>query len=145
MLEERAQVVETAGQDVLVETIRQSACASCNASKGCGQKLLSEIGQGERFRVLARNPQGYVLQQGDNVVLGLEEASFLSASVMVYLMPLIAMMMLALLADLMQLSEPLVALSGAVGLGGGLLVVRRWGAKAESGCRYRPEVLRKSG
>ena len=143
MLEERAQVVEPSGGEVLVETIRQSACTACSASKGCGQKLLGDIGRGARFRVVARNPRGLILQQGDSVVLGLEESSFLSASLMVYLLPLLTMMLLALLADGGGLAEPLVVLAGALGLAGGLWGARRWGARSTTGCRYQPEVLRK--
>lgn len=144
MLEERALVIEVKGAGVLVETVRQSACASCSASKGCGQKLLSDLGQGARFQVLARNPRSLILQQGDSVVLGLEESSFLTASLMLYLLPLFAMMVLALVADWAALPEPLVILAGLGGLLGGLLVVRRWSAGVESGCRYQPEILRRA-
>ncbi|WP_210396704.1 SoxR reducing system RseC family protein [Motiliproteus sediminis] len=144
MLEESAQVIEAADGGVWVETVRQSACSSCSARKGCGQKLLSDIGQGARFRVLARNPRQLVLSPGDPVVLGLAESSLLTASALVYLLPLVTMAVAAVVAQWSGAAEGLVALAGMVGLGLGLLGVRHWGPGRSQDCRYQPEVLRKA-
>lgn len=142
MLEETGLVVRSTPAGVWVETVRQSSCGSCAARKGCGQRLLAEVGQGRRFEVRADNPRRLELRSGDRVVLGLAENALLMASAMVYLVPLALMLLLAVLAQQAAVAEPWVVAAGVAGLGLGFLLARWFGRHAASGCRLHPEIIR---
>lgn len=142
MLTESAQVVAVEADSVLVETVRQSACSSCRSQAGCGQKLLAEVGQGQSFEIQVSNPLQLVVQVGDTVELGVEEASFLQASFMVYLLPLVGLVLSALLADGFGAAEPVVIILALSGLGLGFVGVRWWGRRDRQQCRYQPQILR---
>jgi sigma-E factor negative regulatory protein RseC len=142
MLEESGQVISLEGEDVWVETIRQSACAGCTASKSCGQKLIAGLGQGQRFLVKAKNPAALSIKAQDQVVLGLPGNAFLNLSVLVYLTPLAGLLVGALAADLVTASDGLTAVAGLLGFGLGLVLVRWVGKRIEHQCRYQPVVLR---
>ncbi len=142
MIEEFARVVAITEQGIWVETVRQSSCSSCSAAKGCGQKLLAAVGQGQRFEVLADNPRKLILQTGDRVVLGLAETALLQASALAYLLPLVTLIIAAVLADLSGQPEALIALFGVLGLALGLGVMK-WvvGFGIKRG-QFQPEILR---
>ncbi|OMH38120.1 SoxR reducing system RseC family protein [Motiliproteus sp. MSK22-1] len=146
MIEEPGLVLSVAEDGVLVETIRKSSCGQCSAAKGCGQKMLASIGQGQRFEVIATNPRRLILQKGDQVVLGLAESALLKASFMAYLLPLVLMIVTATFAELAGFSEGVVAVSGIGGLFMGLGVTR-WltGSDRKTRCQQYPEILRTSG
>ncbi len=141
MLTELASVLGVDANGVRVETVRQSACSSCRSKAGCGQKLLAELGQGQRFEVVASNPLQLMLQPGDSVELGIEEASFLRASLMVYLLPLFALILAAIVADQLGVAESMVVASAGLGLLSGFALVRWWGARDRQRCRYQPQIL----
>ncbi len=142
MLEETGTVTRVEGESIWVETIRQSACEGCRASKGCGQKALASIGQGKRFQVKVKNPRHLVLREGQPVVLGLEDSALLSASALVYLLPLVLMLGAAMLVDSMIGSEGLTILAALAGLAGGMLLARTLASRSQNQCRFEPEVLR---
>lgn len=142
MIEETGQVVAITEQGVLVQTVRQSACSSCSAAKGCGQKLLASVGQGQRFEVLADNPMKLPLQSGDQVVLGLAETALLKASMLAYLLPLLSLAVFAAVAEYMQVPEYMVVISAVVGLGAGLLAMRWQVSAGQSSEQYQPQILR---
>ncbi len=142
MLTEQAQVVSVAAEGVRVETVRRSACSSCQSKSTCGQKLLAEIGQGQRFEIVSANPQGLVLQPGDIVELGVEEASFLQASMMIYMLPLFGLIVLSAVATAAGAAELIVILAGLSGLLLGFVVVRGWSRRGQQQCRYQPQILR---
>ncbi len=143
MIEETGRVLEVRSNGVMVETIRQSACSSCSAAKGCGQKMLASVGQGQRFEVLASNPRRLIIDAGDQVVLGLAESALLKASMLAYLFPLIAMIVLAGAGELAGMADPWVALLGGLGLFAGLLLVKSWVKQnSDSHCQYHPQILR---
>lgn len=142
MLTEQAQVVAVEAEGVRVETVRRSACSSCQSKSVCGQKLLAEIGQGQRFEIVSSNPQGLALQPGDVVELGVEEASFLQASMMIYLLPLLGLILLSAVATSAGAAELVVVLAGMLGLLLGFVVVRGWSRRGRQQCRYQPQILR---
>lgn len=141
MLTENGRVIDVGSDGVRIETVRQNACSGCRSQTGCGQKMLAEIGQGQRFEIKAANPLRLILQSGDKVELGIEEASFLQASIMVYLLPLLGLIVAAVLADTLGATEPLVISAGVFGL---LLVfwLVRWRTAQDQQCRYQPQILR---
>jgi sigma-E factor negative regulatory protein RseC len=142
MLTEQAQVIAVEKDGVRVETVRNSACSGCRSKSGCGQKLLAELGQGQRFQIVSSNPFQLSLQPGDTVELGVDEGSFLQASAMMYLLPLMGLIMGAGLADIGGAPEYKVILAGLLGLLLGFVVVRWWSRKDRQRCRYQPQILR---
>lgn len=139
MLTESGRVVGLEGDMAWVETLRQSTCGACDARSGCGHGLLNTARPGSsRALVRARVDAGLQgeLQLQDSVVLALPEGSFLRATALVYVVPLLAALATALgaqhlLAD--AASSPgradLVVVAGtACGLAIGFLAVRWLGA-----------------
>ncbi|MDO6564453.1 SoxR reducing system RseC family protein [Amphritea sp. 1_MG-2023] len=143
MLEENGRVVRIGSGTVWIEMIKQSACSSCSAQKGCGQSLLAKVGDGKRLEIQVDNPQHIDVKLDDLVTLGVGERSFLTASLLVYLLPLMIMFMLAVGTQLSGFSEPKVILSAVIGLAGGFLLTRYISGLISQHCSYRPVLLRR--
>lgn len=143
MIEENGRVVRVGANSVWVETIKQSACSSCSAQKGCGQSLLAKIGDGKRMEIQVDNPHQLEVVEDDQVTLGVGERSFLTASFLVYLLPLIVMFVVAVSAQSFGFTEPMVILSSLFGLAGGFLLTRFMSGRISRNCSYRPVLLRR--
>lgn len=142
MIEEVGRVVSVAQSSLVVETIKQSSCSSCSAQKGCGQSLLAKVGDGKRLQITVDNPEGLAVQPDDQVVLGVAESTFLSASLLIYLLPLVAMFGLAVTAQTAAYSEPFVILFALAGLLGGFIAARVISKRFADTCRFQPVLLR---
>ena len=116
MLEENGRVVRIESGTVWVETVKQSSCSSCSAQKGCGQSLLAKVGDGRRMEIQVDNPQHLDVAIDDDVTLGVGERSFITASFLVYMLPLLVMFIFAVVAQLAGFSEPKVILIAVLGL-----------------------------
>ena len=124
MITETGQVVAESGSKVWVMTIRQSACQSCSARHGCGQKALATMSQGKANQILVDNTLG--ARVGDQVTLAIGESALLGASLLVYALPLLLMVAGAMAGHWLSASGDLPALAGAVaGLAVGFASVRR--------------------
>jgi sigma-E factor negative regulatory protein RseC len=142
MIEETGTVVKIEQQALWIETVKQSACNSCSAQKGCGQSLLAKVGDGKRLLIQVDNPDKLKVAIDDQVVLGVGERSFLTASLTVYLLPILMMFIFALLPQLQGATEPVVIISALVGLGSGFLCSRALSLRLGRSCSYRPVLLR---
>lgn len=147
MIEETATVTQVADGFAWVETQRQSVCGACAARKGCGTAVLANVlGQRQR-RLRAINPIG--ARVGDRVVIGLAEGVILQASVVVYLVPLLAMMLGAGLVEMLganlggQRTEVMTVVFGLLGMASGLLWVRAFARRVEGEERYQPTLVRR--
>lgn len=80
---------------------------------------------------------------GDEVVIGLDEQSLLNASLIIYGLPLVLMVLASVMAHNWAAGgSDLGAIAGAVaGLGVGFWLVQRWQAGG-AGDRYQPRLLR---
>ncbi len=127
------------GAKAWVQTIQTSACESCSARAGCGQRALAAVSGGKANQVLVLNTVD--AQVGDEVVIGLDEQSLLTASLAVYGLPLLLMVLASIAAFRLLGETDLVAIVGAlVGLGAGFWLVRRW--QSQSGDRFQPHMVR---
>jgi len=142
MIEETGTIVKIEHQKIWIEMVKQSACASCSAQKGCGQSLLAKIGDGKRLLIQAENPDQLAVSVDDRVVLGVEEKSFITASLIVYLLPIVSMFLLAVAFQLQGSSEPVVIAAAAVGLAAGFVLTRLLSNRLARSCSYRPVLLR---
>ena len=124
MLRETGRVVAIADDAVWVETVRSSACGRCAARAGCGHGAVASSGSStgliralESSDVAARD-----CAVGDEVAIELPEEAVLQGSLLVYGLPLISGITLALLAQ--THSEPLAILGFVFGLSAGFAVIR---------------------
>lgn len=90
MIEEQARVVDVRGDVATVTTVRHSACGSCDAKRGCGTSLLSNWFPQRRLTFVVNNAIG--ARPGDTVVVGLDEGRLQRASLMLYGLPLLGLL-----------------------------------------------------
>jgi sigma-E factor negative regulatory protein RseC len=89
MIEEQAKVIEVRERKALVATERSSSCESCSARSGC-----ATLGGGREARVWVDDYVG--VERGDIVVVAVPESTLLLASVLTYLLPVIALILAAM-------------------------------------------------
>ncbi len=147
MIEETARVIAIADGQLLLEAQTTTACSACEAKQGCGTSVLSKwVGRKfTRFQV----PNTVNARVGDEVVVGLAEEAMLKGSVLVYLLPLLAMIGFALLAESLISAEAgsrdlMVLVAAIVGFALTLAFARRLLASSSNRRRLTPVVLRKN-
>ena len=147
MIEERARVIAVENDKLLLEAQTQSACGGCEARQGCGTSVLSKW-VGRRFtRFQATNTVN--ARVGDEVVVGLAEEAMLKGSILVYLMPLLAMIVAAVLADSLipfdaAARDVLVLIAAVAGFVLMLVVSRRFLSSRRNRSQLQPVVIRKN-
>ncbi len=141
MIEEQGQVVRLEESAVWVETQRQSTCGQCQVESTCGHGLMSRLLPG-RGQVQVRVPCHDELNIGDRVTIALPEQALLSASFLVYLVPLVSLLLGAVLGTLANLSEPVVIILAGVGFMLGCLGVH-WLTHHGLARRYEPVLLQR--
>lgn len=148
MIEERASVVSVESGFAWVETRRTSTCGSCAANKGCGTGVVAKVVGQRMSRVRAINAIG--AKVGDEIVIGLHDQALVRGSLAVYAVPIVALLLMAMLGDLLgtelQLAsnEGLTVMFGFAGLAIGFLWVRRFSLRIADDSRYQPVILRRS-
>lgn len=147
MIEERARVIAIEDDNLLLEAETRAACNACAAKQGCGTSVLSRW-VGRKFTRF-QAPNTVNAQVGDEVVVGLAEEAMLKGSVLVYLLPLLAMIGFALLADSListdAASRDLLVVVSAVAGFALMLFISRWFLSTNSNrSRLTPVVLRKN-
>ncbi|WP_273428231.1 SoxR reducing system RseC family protein [Marinobacter sp.] len=139
MITETGTVIALKGEQVWVQTISQSACENCSARSGCGQRVLASASGGRANQVLVHNTVS--AQVGDEVTLGIDEQALLSASLMVYALPLLLMVLASIAGHRLSGGMDAGAIAGAVtGLAAGFWIGRR--LQTGRGDRYQPHLLR---
>ena len=132
---------------MLLEAVTRAACNACAARQGCGTSVLSKW-VGRKFtRFQAQNTIN--AQVGDEVVVGLAEEAMLKGSVVVYLLPLLAMIGFALLADSLISADSgsrdlLVLISAVAGFALMLVISRLFLSTGSNKNKLTPVVLRKN-
>ena len=142
MIEERATVVRTDLTQVWVEVSRRSACAACASASTCGQKRLNDWFPSKSIEVPIDNPLQLIVLPGQEVWVGIDEGALASASFVVYLLPLIGLIFLAVSASILELSELFQIVGAILGFIGGLIVSRLIGTKRVASGDYQPRLLR---
>ena len=146
MIEEQAQVIEVKGNTLFLQAQTQSACGSCAANKGCGTSLLSKV-VGRKFSHF-QVENSINANVGDTVVVGISEDALLKGSMAMYIIPIMAMLIFAVLADYtlvvtLQHRDLMVAVTAIMGLVFGSLLARWYFARESSAHLFAPVVLRK--
>lgn len=94
MITEKATVVSVENNQTWIETQRKSVCGQCSANKGCGTSVLSKVVGNKLSKMKAIN--NINAQVGDEVIVGLHEASLLRGAFMTYLLPLLYLFLFSL-------------------------------------------------
>jgi sigma-E factor negative regulatory protein RseC len=109
-MEKEAWVVGVEGENIRLRYLRHSACANCGACLTMGRK--------DQELVL---PNKMNLQVGDKVVVGLSSSSFLRATLIVYMVPLLFFLLGYVVGDFCLMSLGLSKWREAGGMISGLL------------------------
>lgn len=146
MLTETGRVMAVEADSLWIETIRQSTCGTCSASKGCGHGLMNRIGDGRRsyMRVLLGQHSAAGFDVGQDVRIAIPEQVMLQGSAVVYGLPLLSMLLSALLASQLVpgFNADLVTVAGAaLGLALGVLLVRMHARYHRSNPQFQPQLL----
>ena len=147
MLEESAQVIRVEGEEVWVETQRQSACASCSVEKGCGTAALAKVLGNRRtvVRVLSDLPLGV----GDRVVIGIRERALVRGSLAVYAVPTLLLLLGGFIGKwgaqrfIWENAEIASLTLGIGGLIAGLVWLQRFTRRIHNDPNFQPVVLRR--
>lgn len=139
MLEGTARVVAVTGGTVWLEAESQSSCGSCSTKKGCGVSVLSGVmgNKAVRFRM----PNDFNGRIGDRVVIGIPEGAVVRASMLAYLLPVVAMIAGALIATGLGGGDAGAAIGAVIGLALGFGGMRLVSARTE----IQPVFLRRTG
>ncbi|GLS26577.1 hypothetical protein GCM10007877_22930 [Marinibactrum halimedae] len=125
-----------------VETRQQSACDGCNAKQGCGQSLLSRLGSSPtQLKVLLNGQSPEDFREGDWVEIGIAETLIVKASLLVYCVPLLTLLIGALVANNVWGGELGSIMGALVGLFIGGWVVRWHSVQHEHNPSVQPVVL----
>lgn len=139
MIHERALVLDRPSKNeskVWVRTQRQSACDSCKLKSGCGQSALSKLSGDKSMELEVKNSLG--ARAGDVVILAIPEEGILTASLVMYFVPLVLMVLLAIVASSIGLGELAIIFSGGVGLAVGFWAARTYSHKHQDDPRFNP-------
>lgn len=142
MIEQEARVRAVDGDIAEVVVMRQSSCGSCQAKSGCGTALVGDLFPNREMALRLANTQQ--AQAGDRVLVGLPEAALQVAALLLYGLPLLAMIAGAiagqwLAESLATAAEPAAIAGGLFGLTAGLVAARALGRRGD----MRPVMLRR--
>lgn len=146
MIEESGLVVGCRGDWAEIETLRRTSCGACAARAGCGVSLLDRFLGRRATRIVARNR--IAAEVGQRVMVGIPEATLVTAALAAYLVPVLALIVGGLLVQGLadQLGWPETDLAGiggsVLGLGASLAWLARYSRARRGDARYQAVVLR---
>ncbi|MDP6969486.1 MAG: SoxR reducing system RseC family protein [Gammaproteobacteria bacterium] len=140
-VEQPATVVALQGATVTLSTIRLNTCQQCAMKVGCGQRMLLQAAGCERSQIELSPPANLPLQVGQEVRVAIPQSTFIRASLWVFMVPLLGMLLGAFIAQNWFYSEPAIALSGVVGLGVGVLLMRQRMRALQRHAQWQPHII----
>ncbi len=141
MIEATGHVIASADGQVLVEVPRRSSCSACGSAGGCGVSTLAKLFGGGSTRLAVSDGLG--LRPGDQVVVGIGDGTLVQASLLAYLLPILAMAAAAILAGQAGGGDLASALAAVAGLGIGLLGSARLTASPRLRGSFQPVLIRR--
>jgi len=155
MVEEQAIVVKCENKHVWVQTQRQSSCGHCSVKNTCGTQVLSKVLGNKTAHVRCLNTlesksadNSSHLTPGDRVIIGLEESTLLTGSLLIYFLPLVTMILLGGLSvfaakiwwpEGIDLASVIASISGLLI---GLQLAQKF-SKNQGKQRYEPVIIKK--
>lgn len=139
ILREKGVITALDGAYALVQTQNQLACSKCQLSDSCGNGIIEKFFSGKIFITPIENKIS--AKVGDEVWVQIPKSSITSASLVVYLLPLIIMISLAALAQSLNFSESFIILFALFGLSVGGLVTKFYNRKNLNNESYLPSMV----
>lgn len=138
-IRESGVVVALIAGGVIVETQRQTGCQSCSSRGGCGINLMQKALNRKQHQV--RVATELPLRLGDEVLLILPASALVQASLLMYALPLLGLMVGALIGQTVFATNSAAMLGGGLGFGLPLVGLswRQKGLFANS--RFAPRVV----
>lgn len=128
MVTERAIVVRYQHGRAELAVQRANACAHCELAAGCGTGAIGRLLGDRRKPIIIDTDRP--LNPGDLVTLGLSERAVVKASLLLYGLPLIGLVVFSVITQsVLALPEWTVVLAAAAGLWFGFEVARQAGAR----------------
>ncbi len=119
---------------IWVESLQRSACDSCSAKAGCGQRTLSQLGR--PIRLWIDSEEQFAVDQ--QVLVELPSGGLAFSALLLYGVPLLALLLAALFGQVLE-NDILAAIIGLLGLAIGLFISRRLTQKYKQW--WQPKVL----
>lgn len=116
MNQEWVTVTAIEAQGIWVESLQRSACDSCNARSGCGQRTLSQLGHTLRLWV----PSTAKHHLGQQVLLQLPSGGLATSALLLYGIPLLLLLVAAGIGQAYSEMAAIIAASGGLFAGLGL-------------------------
>lgn len=137
MMQERGTVIEYKNHQAQIEVAIKTTCSGCQANQECGTGVVARSlnPKSQRFWVPVSGP----LKQGQQVVLGIPEARILTASLLIYLVPLLVATCTALIMQV-WMAEPVVIALSILSAALSYLPIRQFFKRHEA--QYQPQLLK---
>lgn len=139
MAVERALVLDVKEQRALIQTQRRSACQSCQLENSCGQGLISKMSSERSMELWLDNVLD--AQVGQTVTISIPDEGLLQASVLMFVIPLLLMVLGAGAAMLLMGSDLAAIIGGAAGLLLGFYIARTKSAAMHDDVRFTPVMV----
>lgn len=139
-IQEEGVVVAVAADGVWVETQRQSGCQSCSSRGGCGVGIMQKALNRRRHTV--RVQTNLPVQVGDHVRLLLPAAALVQASLLMYFLPLLGLIVGAVVGQTLLGSNGAAMIGAAIGFFAVLLFIARQQNGLSRSGRYAPRIER---
>lgn len=141
LLIEEGLVTQVDNQFAWVNTKSKLSCSSCKVESTCGNGILEKYLAGKIF--VSKIPNKLNAKVGDEVKIGIKNSSITKASLMIYWLPLLGLILGSYLGQLLFQKEVLIILIGFTGFFISFLIIRLLNKKLESNVNYLPEMLSK--
>ncbi|MDN7123582.1 SoxR reducing system RseC family protein [Pseudidiomarina terrestris] len=127
MIREIAIVQAIEADSLLVTTELKSGCSGCAQQSNCGAGIISKAFSDRRAEFRVAKPAGMQFKPGEQIELLLPEQMLTRASLLIYGVPLLALLGTALIAQLLLgMSEGSAILLSLVGFAGSFWGLKRW-------------------
>ncbi|WP_413662750.1 SoxR reducing system RseC family protein [Microbulbifer sp. CNSA002] len=141
MLQERGRVVAIESDAIWVETTQSSACNGCSTKSSCGTGLLGDLfSSSTRVKVALNGFSADKIHLNDVAVIGITENALTSSALLVYLVPLMSLVLVALIGDSL-FAEAGAVIGALIGLVFGALGVRWYSRSQSQNPTYTPVLL----
>lgn len=140
---ESARVVAVSDDFLWVETIQQSTCSSCSSRSGCGQYALNkwQPKRQSHLKVPLGSQSASDFGAGDFVKIGVPEGLVLKSAVLVYILPLLVMLCMAMLAEHFVGSDIAAGIGAVLGLVLGFAGVKVMSNRVSSKPQNHPVLM----
>ena len=112
MIKQPAKVIAETATSYLLETLPKSACPRCEAGNGCGGGILTKAFDNKTYQIEINKDKP--LNINELVQVGIQSSILIRASLLLYLLPLISMIIASLVAASLFMNEDIYTVSGAL-------------------------------